>query len=71
MSLAFTFRVPATALEGVSPEERESFLESLALKILEDATDRMFIDGLGSAMGGRRGGLMHRSRAHLAPRYGA
>lgn len=65
MSLAFTFRVPAGALEGMEAEERESFLESIALRILEDATDRAFLEG----GGGRPVGLMHHHGA--ARRFGS
>lgn len=69
MSLAFTFRVPACALDGMEPEEQESFLESLARRILEDATDRAFLEGMSVGVGGRPAGLMHHHG--VARRFGS
>ncbi len=68
MSLAFSCRLPAAvaaALDGLEPEERDSVLESLARKVLEDVVDRAYI---GPADGGASPvGLMHRRGA--AARY--
>lgn len=65
MSLAFSCRLPAAVaahLDGLEPEERDSFLESLARKVLEDASDRIILGGVG---GSAPAGLMHH---HGAPR---
>ncbi len=51
----------------MEPEERDSVLEALALKVLEDVTDRLFLDGLPG--GGRPLGLMHHCGA--ARRFGS
>ena len=62
MSLAFSCRLPsavAAALDGLEPEERDSVLESLARKVLEDVVDRAYIGASGGS-GGDPVGLMHR-----------
>lgn len=56
----FSCRLPsavAAALDGLEPEERDSVLESLARKVLEDAVDRAYIGPSGG--GATPTGLMH------------
>ena len=72
MSLVLSCRLPAAFaahLDGLEPEERDSVLESLARKVLEDATDRAYLGSGGGVDGPRPSGLMHYCGA--ARRFGS